>query len=168
MMPARLLARPLTGPGFASFGDVIELPPGAGVSVNQGRGLRFDMAAGLAGLEGDAPLRLALYQVTPSALPLAVALLERHPLSAQIFLPMLCDSYALVVAPPDGDGAPDIAKARAFIARGDQGVLYRRDVWHHPIVALKATAQFAMLIRENGEPDNCIEFQLPHPLLVAE
>ena len=168
MMPARLLARPLTGPGFAPFGEVIELPPGGGMSVNQGRGLRFDPPAGLAGLEGDAPLRLALYRVAPSVLPLEVALLERHPFSAQIFLPMVCEGYAIVVAPRSGDGTPDLDAACAFIARPGQGVLYGRDVWHHPIVALHSTAQFAMLIRENGEPDNCIEFHLPHALLVAE
>lgn len=168
MKDAALIAQPLTGLGFAPFGQVIELPRSGGVRVNQGRGLRFDSIADLTRLEGDAPLKLALYQVTPSKLPFEVALMERHPHSTQIFLPMICQHYVLVVARRLADGAPDIGGASAFIARSDQGIIYHRNVWHNPIVVLGATAQFAMLIHESGEQDDCIEVPLTYPLQVTE
>jgi ureidoglycolate lyase len=40
-------------------------------------------------------------------------------------------------------------------------------VWHHPIIALEAPAEFAMLAWEDGSPGDCVVRQLSEPLLVS-
>ena len=168
MKPTCKVVRRLTASALAKFGDMFELKPSESVSVNQGRALRSEMAAGLSGLEGDARLKLAHFPMKAAVLRLQMALLEHQHLPAQIFMPMVCAACALVVAAGMGYGTLDIASARGFNARGGQGVVYRHHVLNHPIVALKAPEQFAMLIRESGEPDNRIEFHSPQPLPVTE
>jgi len=159
-----LVAQPLTADAFLPFGEVIELPTQSGLRVNQGRALRFDPALDLRGIDGIGKLAVALYLVDPSTIPIEINLFERHPGSAQFFLPMICENYLIVVAPAEAANRPATQQARAFIAGCGQGILYRQNVWHHPIVAIGGVAQFAMLMRETGNPADCIEHRLSHPL----
>ncbi len=43
-----------------------------------------------------------------------------------------------------------MARARAFLARGDQGVTYGADVWHHPFTVLDGPARFAIFMWKDG------------------
>ena len=162
-----LRATALTPSAFAPFGDVISTEGRAGKVVNEGRGLRFDTGARLAHSTRAGAPTLALYQMQASRLPLTVALLERHPHSAQMFLPMGASRYLVVVAPNRADGAPDAAAARAFVARGDQGIIYAQGVWHMPLAALDATSTFAMMMYENGDADDCVVRRLETPVVVS-
>ena len=57
-------------------------------------------------------------------------------------------------------------RLEAFICGPGQGVNYHRGVWHHPIIALEAPAELAMLAWEDGGPGDCVVVQLPEPLRV--
>jgi ureidoglycolate lyase len=160
----RLVAHPLTVEAFLPFGEVIECPSQGGLIVNQGRARRFDRALDLSGIDGLGKLTVALYRVDQSTMPLEINVFERHPYSAQLFLPMICERYLVVVAPAEPSGEPAIHMSRAFIAGREQGILYRRNVWHHPIVTMGGVAQFAMLIREADNAADCIEHKLSSPL----
>jgi ureidoglycolate hydrolase len=50
---------------------------------------------------------------------------------------------------------------RAFIARSGQGITYFPGVWHHPLIALEQTTDFACVVYEDGTDDDCetIEIQ---------
>ena len=94
-----------------------------------------------------------------------VRLMERHPHSAQMFVPMTGGDYLVVVAPGDANGGPDMAGARARGRRGE-GVIYAR--WHLPMVALGEPAHFAMLSWETGDPAaDCEVLEFATPMLVA-
>ncbi len=80
--------------------------------------------------------------------------LERHPRSAQTFLPLDGAPYLVVVAPDAPDGGPDPTRMAAFVASAHQGVLYRRNVWHHGLSVFRAGAQFAVLQVLAGEGDD--------------
>ncbi len=57
----------------------------------------------------------------------------------------------LVLAAPHGaDGLPDMPKARAFLARADQGVTYGANVWHHPFTAFDREARLAVFMWKDG------------------
>jgi ureidoglycolate lyase len=43
-----------------------------------------------------------------------------------------------------------MARARAFLARPDQGVTYGADVWHHPSTVFDSEADFAIMMWQDG------------------
>jgi ureidoglycolate lyase len=156
---------PLTRDGFAPFGDVVGARGGRTARVNGGRAVRHD---DLVRLDHATPSRLpvlATYRVGPSRLPFAAEVLECHPASSQIFLPMHAARFLVGVTPALPSGAPDLQGARAFIVDGAEGLHYRAGVWHVPMTALDAEAVFAMLMWEGTEADT-VEHRLAQPLLI--
>ncbi len=161
--PRTVLALPLTREGFAPFGDVVSTRPDGGTGANQGTALRFDHAAALQNLRAHAAPNLAVFQSAPQPLPFTVRLLERHPHSTQVFLPLVCARFLVCVAPDDADGGPDLSRLQAFVAGAGQGICYRAGVWHHPIIALDAPAELAMLAWEDGTAADCEERHFAPP-----
>jgi len=159
-MAREVVVEPLTPERFAPFGDVVSAGLVAGKDANQGTAVRFDWAAKLESPRPGARPNLVVARCVAQALPLTLRLLERHPASSQAFLPMVCESYLVVVAPTAPDGAPDLDGLRAFHCARGQGINYHAGVWHHPIAALGGAADFAMLVWEDGSPSDCVE----HPL----
>lgn len=81
-----------------------------------------------------------------------VKVLERHEFSSQAFVPMGAGGgrFLVLVALPGSDGQPDLATLRAFMATSAQGISYHPNVWHHPLIALDATTDFACVVHETG------------------
>lgn len=156
---------PLTRAAFAPFGDVIELEGARQIPINLGTTMRYhDLARVDVGDEEGRPL-VNLFRGQPRALPFEVAMLERHPLGSQAFVPLTDKPYIVVVAPA---GALTPSAVRAFVTRGWQGVNYAKGVWHHPLIALDVVSDFIVVDR-GGEGENCDEQPLPEPLwLTAE
>lgn len=140
--------RPLSAAGFAPFGEVIEH---TGTASRRMIASAFDT-------DGLALERLLwVYRLPePCSLPLRVTTMERHPHSAQLFSPLSCRGFLVIVCPGRESGEPDIGAAAAFIARGDQGIVYRRNVWHHPMVALGGGAEFVVSLAKGCADDTVI------------
>ncbi len=168
---AFVVAEPLTAEEFGHFGDVISAGPagglGEGKAANQGTAVRFDWAAALQSTRPEAKPNLAVFRSAAKTLPFALRLLEKHPCSTQAFLPLVCTRFLICVAPTASDGSPDIAGIRAFLCLPGQGINYRRDVWHHPIIALDGGGEFAMLAWEDGSPQDCVESWFTAPVDVV-
>ena len=162
-----LAAVPLTAAAFAPFGAVISDTGSAGRSVNEGRGERIDFAAGLVHATGAHSPSMALYRIVASHWPVRIAVMERHPLTAQMFHPLGGASSLVVVAPDAADGGPDMARARAFVAGPDQGFVYAPGVWHLPLVSLHRPGLFSMLMWETGDARDCEIVAISTPLLVT-
>lgn len=158
-----LIAQPLTAEGFAPFGRVLDAAGSAPVAVNQGRALRRNLAT-FSGC--DARFVLARYDVVSSSLPLDIPFLERHALSDQSFVPLESAVALIVVAPTAPDGAPALARARAFIAGPQTPFLYAAGTWHAPLFALGAGGAFLMGMHESGTPADCDTCELTTPLRV--
>jgi ureidoglycolate lyase len=150
-------AQPLTRAAFAPFGDVL-IPDGAD------RRRYIDLAT-----EAEPPMLPRLWVSQGAAvatLPVQVKLLERHPWSAQSFVPLTAARFLVVVGHAAADGSPDIATMRAFVSAG-QGVSYRRNVWHHGMTALDPGAQFVVLMATAGHPDDDVFLDLATPFEVS-
>lgn len=100
-----------------------------------------------------------------------VDVLERHEYSTQAFVPMprppssspslASQRYLVIVALPDREsGQPDLSTLRAFMANDAQGISYKANVWHHPIIALDEVSDFACLVYETGVPE--IDCEIKH------
>ena len=138
--------QPLTKHAFAPFGDVIDLPTAPG---------RTYYEDALGNLRAGARPSLSLSQREPSPeRPFRADLLERHEFSSQTFVPLDVARWLIVVAPHAEAGGPDLARVRAFIATGRQGVTYRPNTWHHGLTTLDRPGRFAVfMFRDGGKGD---------------
>lgn len=166
-MGLTLRLRPLTAATFASYGFVASLDGRDGRSVNQGRAHRLDGFGQLHQHEEAARPAVALYDVTASSLPVTITLMERHPLTSQIFVPMGGASALIVVAPAEADGLPDMARAEAFLSGPQQAFCYGAGIWHAPLFAHRLGALFTMMMWETGDARDCEEHHLAAPCIVT-
>lgn len=161
MMARRIAARPLAKAEFAGFGDVIETSGAEQLLINAGTTTRFhDLAAIDVAGQGGRPL-ISIFRGQPFAFPVEIAMMERHPLGSQAFFPLAKRPYLVVVA-PDEDSRP--GTPQAYLATGDQGVNYAKNIWHHPLLALDAVSDFLVVDRGGADPDshgNLQEFRYP-------
>lgn len=153
-----LIPEALTPDAFAPYGAVIQVGTTVPLIINEGFAQRFDDLARVpVGADGEA--KLSLFCAEPRPLPITLSLMERHPLGAQAFQPLTPSPWLVVVADPADDGdAP--GRLRAFLARGDQGVVYRPGVWHHPLLVFLPGSRFLVVDRA-GPGTNCDEVRLP-------
>lgn len=155
-----LRAKKLTAEAFAPYGQVVGAGLVEAVDANQGTAARFNRVAELVNLRTEAKANVAVFRSTPVALPFRVKLLEKHPCSTQMFVPMACERYLVMVAPrveSAGVDAPDPARIEVFEARAGLGINYAPGVWHHPILALDRAADFLMVAWEDGSASDCVE-----------
>ena len=91
-----IVARPLTAEAFAPWGEVLEARGDPDRIINQGLCGRFHDRARPDAVGG--PLGISVFLAEPRALPYRPALVERHPLGSQAFLPMTAAPFLVVVA----------------------------------------------------------------------
>lgn len=159
-MVNKLPVERLTAERFARFGDVIAAEAARQhFAINGGNTERYH---DLARIETDPQGRplISIFRGQPRELPFAVALLERHPLGSQAFMPLGAQPYLIVVARAGDAPAPD--DLRAFLAQPGQGVNYAPGVWHHPLLALNEVSDF-LVIDRGGPGNNCDEITLTEP-----
>ncbi|WP_109483328.1 ureidoglycolate lyase [Paraburkholderia sp. C35] len=153
----------LTREAFAPFGDVIELDGARHYPINEGTTERYhDLASVDVTTQGGRPL-INVFRAQPRAWPIDIAMMERHPLGSQAFVPLSDAPYLIVVAPA---GELDPSQLRAFSTRGWQGVNYAKGVWHHPLLALERVSDF-LVVDRGGERPNCDEVTLPQTWRLA-
>jgi len=163
-----LQAEPLTPEAFAAFGHVIQVEGHVPRRINEGTCERFDDLAPVDVLaEGGRPL-ISIFKAAPRVLPFEIRVMERHPLSSQAFYPLDALPFLVVVAEsPSGSAA--VGRIRAFRAAGNQGVSYRRNTWHHALLAIGQTSRFLVVDRGGGpgSGENCEERRVDPPVVVT-
>lgn len=153
-MPILLKTEPLTRAAFAPFGDVIEVVGAHHYPINENTTERFhDLAYVDTGADGGQPL-INVFRGQPRPRPIAIRLMERHPLGSQAFYPLQDRDYLVVVADPREKLIPQTL--RAFRATGRQGVNYGRNIWHHPLLVLESDSDF-LVIDRGGVGENLEE-----------
>jgi ureidoglycolate lyase len=161
-MTRTLTPIPLTSTKFAPFGDVVEAC-GVAKSINYGQTERYhDLAQIDTAMKGGQTL-VNIFRSTPLPLPIKIEIMERHPLSSQMFMPLSDNPYLVVVAPK---GNFDESKIKVFLANADQGVNYHAGTWHHYSLALNAVSDF-LVVDRGGEGDNCDEVQLGEAITIT-
>jgi ureidoglycolate lyase len=160
----KLTIKPLTRQEFAPFGDVIEADPATMKLINGGTTERFHALATAQALGDNASVILNIFRGQPRQFPYSVNMMERHPLGSQSFSPLSGRPFVVVVS-EDQDGKPGIP--HAFLATAGQGVNYRANVWHHPLMALDAVSDFLVVDRA-GPGNNLEEHFFDTPYIIEE
>ena len=155
-MQNSLKARPLDAALLAPYATVLVAPDG------KARAIPEVMAI------GDAPGAHAFTILCPAPVtgPINIAALERHPHSAQSFVPLVAGRWLILVAPTTATGEPDLGAALAFIAGPEDAICIGRDVWHAGLTVLDRPAQFGMIMWKAESAEDGILHQLAEPLTV--
>ncbi len=134
--PRPLLVTPLTREAFLRFGDVLDASGPADDVANAGAAQVFrDRAYPDFDAQGGR-IGFNVVRTAPRRLPLKVELLERHPLSSQLFSPLGGSHWLVVVAPagrldPDAIVAFRAPPARASTTDAASGII-RSSRWTPP------------------------------------
>ena len=147
----------LTRDAYRPYGDIIcadETLPFR--PANNGTAKRFNFLSDVENLRGaGAKLNLCVFRCAPlKQLPLELKLLEKHPHSTQVFMPMNKDARFLTIVCLGGD-KPDLSSLAAFLTEGAQGVSYKPGVWHYPMTALEEQIDFSCLVWEDDTTQDC-------------
>ena len=164
MSPEPLTIRPLTRAAFAPFGDVVETDPATMRLINGGTTERYHALGHPEALGEGAELIISLFRGQPRSLPYAVDMMERHPLGSQSFHP-LQDRPWLVVVAEDEDGRPGVP--HVFMATGRQGINYRANIWHHPLMSLREISDF-LVVDRSGAGNNLEEYAYSQAYIIPE
>jgi len=155
----RIKVEPLTVARFATFGTIIEQDGSAPLQ-------RFDMVHEHGGAARTPGFALTTIE-TAVMLPLQIHQVEKHPHSAQTFLPLVGGTSLVFVCESDPKGDPRLGTGRAFRATGRQGVCYRRGVWHHRLSPLEAPSQYGVIMTHAAEDEDTVIYELPEPVLIV-
>lgn len=152
---ATLPIEPLTKQAFAPFGEVIEVEGAIPLSINQGYARRFNDLARIDVAAEGGQINVSWFVASVRPAPIAIRLMERHPLGSQMFVPLGGVDWLVVVCADPRNAA----SYRAFAATGQQGVNYARGCWHHPLLVRKDASPFLVVDRK-GDGDNLEEYWL--------
>lgn len=146
----------LTREAFAPFGEVIDTQVEGSFFINNGRAERFH-ALGVADT-ADQRVLISIVRSAPYEFPLKLALVERHPLGSQAFMPLSLRPFVVVVC-PDLSGRP--GEPLAFLTSPGQGVNYRRGVWHGVLTPLGEQQDFLVVDRAGADNLEAASFPVP-------
>lgn len=149
-----LIVEPLTADAFAPFGQVIEAGKQSAIEINEGTTKRYDQLAKVELNGNDAEAAISIFRGTPRQQPIAIRMMECHPLGSQAFMPLSDQPYYVVVALAGETVSGD--DLRCFLALPGQGVNYTSGTWHHPLLSLGEVSDFLVIDRA-GSGDNLIE-----------
>lgn len=163
-----LKPQPLTQDAFADFGTVIE-PYDINTQtdkncfeINNGYAMRHHRIATCHQDGGDTGL--SIFVAKTREIPIALSVMEHHPLGSQAFFSMNGADYVVVVAKA-GETPTSVNDLAVFYAKPHQGVMYNAGVWHHPLLALPQNNtdlpnSFLVVDRVGGTGNNCIEVDI--------
>ena len=163
-LPIDLPIRPLTAQAFAPFGEVIEADPSTMRLINGGTTERFHALFSPEATGEGARVIVNIFRGQPRAFPYEIGMMERHPFGSQSFSPLSGRPF-LVAVSLDEDGKP--GEPQVFLAASHQGVNYRRNTWHHPLLAIGEVSDFLVVDRD-GPGNNLEEFFFDTPFLIRE
>jgi len=151
----------LTATDFKPYGQVIETTEAHCVSINSGNCLRYSDLVSL-DIERSGITGISLFDAKPYTMPIKLTYVERHPMGSQAFIPMSKVKYLVIVA-DDDDGVPQ--EPKVFITNGNQGVNYKRNIWHGVLTPIVEQSLFAV-VDYIGEHENLEERVYSTPYLI--
>ena len=158
-----LTAHPLTRAAFAEFGDIIDTDWADHYPINGGMAERYHDLANVEAEGPSARVLISIFRGKPYVFPLALKLVERHPLGSQAFVPLGGKPYLVVVCQdgPNGPGEP-----HAFVAGPGQGVSYPRSRWHAVLTPIREPQDF-LIVDRGGDGVNLEEHHFAEPWTIC-
>lgn len=162
-MNIKLIPEHLTKDNFKAFGEVITTQNSDSIIINEGYAQKFYEQCTMDANEKNGKSTLHIYVAKKREFPLHVHMMEKHPYFSQTFMPRSKEPFLVVVCL--GEDKPDLSTIKVFKTDGEQGVFYKRGIWHFPLISLKDDEQFIVIDRsDEGKSEkklvDCIEFDI--------
>lgn len=154
MATYKLTPKPLTAEAFAPFGEVVQCEGNTPIMINDGNTERYHKLVSTEVEFDDDQVIINIFRAQPRAMPMNIRMMERHPKGSQSFHPLSGEAYLVLVGDPVEDLKPE--NLHLFLASKDQGVNYRKNTWHHPVLGLNKVCDF-LVVDRMGEGNNCEE-----------
>ena len=133
---------------FSVYGDLIATKDKSSKSINNNTTQSFFDLANIEILGEDSNARLNIFYAQKRIFPLNIDILEMHPLSSQVFLPMSNTDFLVLVAPIDLK--PDLNKIECFKVSNGDGINFKSRVWHFPLISIQ-DAKFITIDKKDAK-----------------
>lgn len=131
---------------FSNYGELISINNNEPENAQTPQ-FHFDLAR-IEVLGNNSDARLNIIKTTKKNFPLKIDMMEMHPFSSQVFLPMSETDFIVLVAPIDKK--PDLDKIEVFkISKGD-GINIKSSIWHFPLISTQ-NAQFITIDKKDAK-----------------
>jgi len=156
---------------FSVFGKVISVEDTPSILINDGYAQKHYNLCDMDANEKNGVSTLHIYIAKKREFPLSIHMLEKHPYFSQTFMPRSNKPFLVVVAL--GDEKPDLNTLKFFKTNGNQGVFYKRGIWHFPLISIEDNEQFIVIDRNDlGKSENkledCIEINIDTKIEVLD
>ena len=125
----------ITYDNFSEFGDFINPFGKIGEDINLNTTKSYFDLANIEILGDDSNVRLNLFDAKKRLFPLSINMLENHPFSSQIFLPLGAHPFYIIVSP--ASKKPIIEDIKIFKIDQGNGVNFKPQVWHFPLISIE-------------------------------
>jgi ureidoglycolate lyase len=104
---------------------------------------------------GSARQVIEIISVKPAYPSITSARMERHPTSAQAFIPLDDRDYLVVMCRSDAEDRPDLQDLRVLIVPGNTAIQYWPGIWHVPMQTVSDPGRFCVVTNSAGTPEDC-------------
>ena len=138
----------ITREKFSKFGDFINPYSVESKNINLNTTKSYFDLANIV-IEGeDKRVRLNLFEAKKRIFPLKIDMLENHPFSSQVFLPLGNHPFIVVVCPVNEK--PNLNDLNMFRVENGFGINFKPRVWHFPLISIE-DAKFITIDKKNDE-----------------
>ena len=144
----KIYFKEITKDNFSLYGDLISIRNKISEDINKNTTQSFFDLANIEILGEDINARLNIFNAKKRIFPLNIDMLEMHPLSSQVFLPMSNSDFIVLVAPISPK--PDLNKIEIFKVSNGDGINFKTCVWHFPLISIQ-DAKFITIDKKDSE-----------------
>jgi len=138
----------ITKNNFSLYGELITINGKSSEEINNKSTQSFFDLANIEILGDDKRARLNIFNAKKRIFPLNIEMLEMHPLSSQVFLPITKTDFIVLVAPINIK--PDLQKIEFFKVSNGDGINFKPYVWHFPLISIE-DAKFITIDKKNAK-----------------
>ena len=133
---------------FSKFGDFINPYSIESTNINMNTTKSYFDLANIEIDGEDKRVRLNLFEAKKRIFPLKIDMLENHPFSSQVFLPLGNHPFIVVVCP--ASAKPNLNDLNIFRVDNGFGINFKPRVWHFPLISIE-DAKFITIDKKNDE-----------------
>jgi ureidoglycolate lyase len=138
----------ITKDNFSIYGDIITIRDKNSEDINKNTTQSFFDLANIEILGNNKSPRLNIFKAQKRIFPLCIDMLEMHPFSSQVFLPITKSDFLVLVAPISKK--PDLKKLEYFLVSNEDGINFKPKVWHFPLISL-LDSKFITIDKKDAE-----------------